>query len=222
MFRLFEFNDNRVSLATDSLKVIPEFNYILTLKYNTREGDATGIKRHQATKIFTYIYYMYDIRSPYSSIAEDKERHKKAAKDSGLGINFKPNNKEKQAIVKFKELSEYTYPEIKLLKSLKDSMEISDKFISLTNKKMLNLLEKVETVDLNELQDEDQAESILNVLSVVTSSIKEEINFVMPFIDKVKKGIQSINEIEKELMKQFKEDTVAKGGHQIGNRADPR
>lgn len=221
MFRLFEFNKGSVSLATDSLKVIPEFNYLLTLKYNIREGDSTGIKRHQATKIFTYIYYMHDIRSPYSSISDEKERHIKAAKDSGLGINFKPNNKEKEAIAKFKELSEFVYPEIKLLKSLKESMEISDRFVTLTNKKMLNFLEKVEDTNLNDLHDEDQAEAILNTLTIVTSSIKEEIKFIMPFIDQIKKGIKSISETEKDLMKQFKEESVAKGGRTIGNRAEP-
>jgi hypothetical protein len=65
----------------------------------------------------SYIYFMYDPRSPYMYITDEDSRRKEIIKEEGLSEDFKPSDKMEKAISVYKELT--TTASMRLLESMR-------------------------------------------------------------------------------------------------------
>jgi hypothetical protein len=218
MFRFFTFNEKgAVSLDNDTLKTIPEFKVLLSIKYNTGEGDAQGILKKKATKVISYIYFMYDLRSPFSQITDEEERHKNCLLSCGLGPTWKPDKYVKAAIDVYLENVDNLFPELKTLRTLKEGLGIGQRLAAFSNKRMLKLLDKLESINFDEID-----EQTLQTYEAVIASIKNELKYVLEAVPKLNASIDTVLEFESKITQDFKEKERGKGGREIGNRADPK
>jgi len=103
---LFIYEDYRLELNKPELLLIKEFAELFTLKYNSGvEGDKDGRKRLKAFRAFTYIYLVYDWKSPYSEYS-DKEKIDAAMEDSKLTQKDLDDELLTAAIIKYRSLLE--------------------------------------------------------------------------------------------------------------------
>ena len=114
---LFREENFKVVVDTE-LKLIPEFKSLIT-------RDRTADKK-TAVKEFSYIYFIYDHRSPYY-IYPEEERRLRVATDTGLGQDYKPDDKVEAAVAKYLELSKT--PTIKSLASIREGLLTSSRLI---------------------------------------------------------------------------------------------
>lgn len=112
---IFTYDNYQLDLNKPEILLVPEFNELMTLKFNSGEpGDKDGRKRLRAFKAFTYIYLMCDWKSPFSEQSE-KERHLAALESSGLAEKDLELEEIKTCAKKYLELQDTRIT--KLLKS---------------------------------------------------------------------------------------------------------
>jgi hypothetical protein len=92
--QLFEEKDGKVILSTE-LKLVPEFKRVITADKD--------IAKRGALKTFTYIYFMYDYRSPYNQALALEDRRIKVCTDLQLASGWKEDLLTKEAISKYME-----------------------------------------------------------------------------------------------------------------------
>ena len=115
--RLFREESFKVVVDTE-LRLIPEFKALLS-------RDRTADKK-QAVKEFSFIYFFHDHKSPYFIYPED-ERRLRVSNDTGLGKDYKPDEKVTAAIAKYLELSKT--PTIQSLTSIREGLLTSSRLI---------------------------------------------------------------------------------------------
>lgn len=108
---MFKLNSVGVIVIEDELLLIPEFNKIYT--------EDTTPNKVKSFKIFEYIYFMCDYKSPYNNYGAEKETHiiKDFFRDDT--INLKTPDIE-AAINKYNELKKI--PEVHVLEASRDLM----------------------------------------------------------------------------------------------------
>jgi hypothetical protein len=72
--------EGEVEFVSDEIKLVPEVQALLALKYNKGKGDADGRKKSRAMAELKYMRLAYSPRSPYSDYSEH-ERIEEAKKD---------------------------------------------------------------------------------------------------------------------------------------------
>lgn len=103
--RLFEFNDNKISLVRPEIGLYKEFSTILRRDRGTAK-DSDGRKKYRAMREFHYIYLMAD----YDSSLLDKgltgkELKEEAKSEAELPDNWKEDEFIRAAITKYKALN---------------------------------------------------------------------------------------------------------------------
>jgi len=193
MIKLFEMGDNyMVSLNKEWISTIPEFRRLLA-RDKGGPGDGSGKYKKQATREFTYIFHMYDFRSPFENYAE-KEREDEALAISGLTKAKVNSDKDLwAAIEKYQERLANSSKTLQGLRSMKYAID-----------KMYDYLE---TIDFTE---RDEKGALVNNPKTIQAIIKD-----MPSVSK------SLNELE-ELVKQEMEGEVGlRGDAEKGYDEDP-
>lgn len=103
---LFIYEDYNLQLNKPEILLIKEFAELFTLKYNANtDGDKDGRKRLKAMRACTYIYLVYDWKSPYSEYS-DSEKVEAALDDSKLSKKDIEDDLILEAAVKYKHLQE--------------------------------------------------------------------------------------------------------------------
>jgi hypothetical protein len=182
--RLFREESFKVVVDTE-LKLIPEFKALLT-------RDRTKDKK-EALKEFSYIYFIHDHKSPYYIYPED-ERRLRVATDTGLGKDYKPDDKVQAAVAKYLELSKT--PTLKSLTSIREGLLTSSRLID-------SLRERIDAA----LADPD-LEDIDPVVRSVTRMLE--------IAEKLPKAIENISTLEEKVRKEESNDTRIKGGGKKG------
>lgn len=182
--RLFREESFKVVVDTE-LKLIPEFKALLT-------RDRTKDKK-EALKEFSYIYFIHDHKSPYYIYPED-ERRLRVATDTGLGKDYKPDDKVQAAVAKYLELSKT--PTLKSLTSIREGLLTSSRLID-------SLRERIDAA----LADPD-LEDIDPVVRSVTRMLE--------ISEKLPKAIENITTLEEKVRKEESNDTRIKGGGKKG------
>tara|TARA_Y100000034_G_C6797679_1_gene357658 strand:+ start:187 stop:723 length:537 start_codon:yes stop_codon:yes gene_type:complete len=103
--------------------VIPDPNTLIIKEFKSILDADKSKKKEKAMKEFSFIYYMCDHNSPFSTY-EDKEKEKEIL--NSLGIDWKIGGKVKAAMNKYLELSETSA--VKLLKAAKESVIKLEKY----------------------------------------------------------------------------------------------
>lgn len=103
---LFTYENYQLQLNKPEIELIKEFGELFSLKYNAGvDGDKDGRKRMKAFRAFTYIYLVYDWKSPYSEYS-DKEKIEAALVDSKLDEKDIQDERIVAAIIKYRSLQE--------------------------------------------------------------------------------------------------------------------
>ena len=182
--RLFREESFKVVVDTE-LKLIPEFKALIT-------RDRTKDKK-EALKEFSYIYFCHDHKSPYYIYPED-ERRLRVSTDTGLGQDYKPDDKVKEAVRKYLELSKT--PTLKSLTSIREGLLTSSRLID-------TLRERIDAA----LADPD-----LEDIDPVTPSVTR----MLEIAEKLPKAIDNISTLEEKVRKEESNDTRIKGGGKKG------
>lgn len=182
--RLFREESFKVVVDTE-LKLIPEFKALIT-------RDRTRDKK-EALKEFSYIYFYHDHKSPYYIYPED-ERRLRVSTDTGLGKDYKPDEKVQAAVAKYLELSKT--PTLKSLTSIREGLLTSSRLID-------SLRERIDAA----LADPD-LEDIDPVVRSVTRMLE--------IAEKLPKAIENISTLEEKVRKEESNDTRIKGGGKKG------
>lgn len=172
-------------VVNTELKLIPEFKSLIT-------RDRTADKK-TAVKEFSYIYFIYDHRSPYY-IYPEEERMLRVATDTGLGQDYKPDGKVEAAVSKYLELSKT--PTIKSLASIREGLLTSSRLID-------SLRERIDAA----LTDPD-----LEDLDPIVRSVTR----MLEISEKLPKAIENITTLEEKVKKEESNDTRIKGGGKKG------
>jgi len=137
----------------------------------------------KANKELAYVYYMSDERSDYMYILDKTERHDQIVTDLSLGKWKKPSYMD-EAIEYYVRLSETT--STRLLQSTRNVIEKISHFL--------------DTVDINE-RDLKTGKPIHDISKVTAS------------VEKIPRLIKSLNEIEKEIIKE--KELKAQSGNKV-------
>lgn len=69
-----------IEFASEEIKLVPEVQALLALKYNKAKGDLDGRRRYRALAELKYLYLAYSSKGPYTDYSE-AERFEEAKKD---------------------------------------------------------------------------------------------------------------------------------------------
>jgi exonuclease VII large subunit len=149
----------------------------------------------------------------------DKELHEAACKECKLSPEFKPDKDIKAAIDKFIEIQDRLLPTLKTIHSVLKGIKMSDTIAQTILKNMENQIElyhkRIETAtERGETLNEADQILLVDKLLAQLSNL-QKIAIKMPEI------IDNLETLEERLTKENSGDTVARGGRQIGNRAEP-
>lgn len=100
---LFNIEDELPTVSSEA-RLIKEFNVIITRDRGSK-GDVQARKKKQACKELAFVYYISDHKSPYLLYPEH-EREKRIIRDLDLQDGWKVDEEIKNAIDKYKELTE--------------------------------------------------------------------------------------------------------------------
>ena len=181
--QLFKEENFKVIVNTE-LRAIPEFKRLIT-----RDKDRN---KRQALKEFSYIYFVYDYKSPYSIYSED-ERKVRVRKD----LNFDEGwmaDKDVQAATK-KYVSFLDSPTIKTLTAIREGL--------LSAAKVINALRL--RIDEALLQDDEEEPTDIG-------AIVKSVTQLIDLSEKLPKAIDTISDLEEKVKKEQSNDSRIKGG----------
>lgn len=179
---LFEKVQNEVVVSPE-LRLIPEFAAVIKAdKDRNKQG---------AVKIFAYIYFVYDYRSPYI-IFLPEERKKRVLKDLKLEEKALRAPEVVNAITVYLELNET--PVTLALTKTKDTLLTS-----------LNVLEKIRT-RIENITSEEEVDSgtLAEALDLITSTLT--------LAERIPKNITALGMLEEKIKKDLSENSKIRGG----------
>jgi hypothetical protein len=91
-----------VEFASEEIKLVPEVQALLALKYNKQKGDLDGRKRYRALAELKYVYLAYSSKSPYSDYSE-QERLEEAKLDCELAADWIESDELKAVVLKYQK-----------------------------------------------------------------------------------------------------------------------
>jgi len=183
------FREENFKIIVDpEIKLIPEF-------YALVKRDKTSDKRTSFSEL-VYIYWMYDLRSPYS-IYEEKDRSVRVAREAGLDSGWKPDKAIIKAAEKYIELSQS--PSTLSLRSTREALLTSARVVD-------RLREKIEN-DLKTLSGDTPEEGASSVSDMVSS-----VNSLLKLTEQLPKAISTIEDLEEKVKKELAINRKIKGG----------
>lgn len=123
MTELFTLGDNyMVTLNKTWISTIPEFRAILA-RDKGGPTDGSGRFKKQATREFTYIFHMYDFRSPFENYKAE-ERVSEVEEMTGITAGDVEKDEALQAaIARYKDLLDNCSPTLRGLRTLKSAVD---------------------------------------------------------------------------------------------------
>lgn len=206
-----------VIAMTPQVKEIKEFNEIV------RSDKSRG--KAFSKKVFSYMYFMYDYRSPYFSYPE-KRRSDIVIQDLSLK-DFKVNKKIQDAINKFRELRET--PSIRILNESRETLQTSVDVIKVLRREIDKAIEEVQKWKTPELMQEegeydpadlkelnDSINSNLKAKQQLIKNSVENLQNLLTLSDKIPKSINTLAELELKVRKEESGGSRIKGGGELG------
>lgn len=113
--------DGEVEFVSEEIKLVPEVQELMTLKYNKGPKDADGRKKFRMKAELKYMYLNYSRRGPYRDYSPT-ERLEESKRDCGFDTNWKESEELKAVVAKYTKASPN-----KLLRLLHTSEGVLDK-----------------------------------------------------------------------------------------------
>lgn len=179
-------NNGDLEFVMEEVKLVPEIQALLTLKYNKdTKGDMDGRKKLKALNELRYMYLVHSPKSPYRDYSE-KERTEEAKKDCNLSEHWVESPELKLVITKF-------------LKGVENRTTRSVKLIERFLEKFENHLENI---DLNE---RTAAGGVVHDPSKVMATLKNLPSFLI-----------TLQELEQQSKLGIVSTPTSKGDHELG------
>lgn len=125
--------DGEIEFVSEEVKLVPEMQALLSLKYNKQKGDNEGRKKFRALQELRYMYLAYSPKSPYRDYTT-KERIEEAKQDCNFPADWEESTELKFLIQKF----------------IKGSQSTSARSLSTTKKFLEKFEEHLNGLDLGE------------------------------------------------------------------------
>jgi hypothetical protein len=186
--RLFK-EENFQVIVEPELRLISEFKRIIT-----RDRDR---KKRGAFKELSYIYFVYDYKSPYF-IYPETERKIRVRKDLELEPGWMEDSEMKDAIKKY--ISFLDTPAIKSLIAIREGL--------LSSANVIDALRIRIDQALAETGDEEEPTDIGSIVKSVTQLIE--------LSEKLPKAIDTISDLEEKVKKEQSNESRIKGGGSKG------
>ena len=183
--------ENFQVIIDPELRTIPQFKKLIT-----RDRDR---KKRDAFKELSYIYFVYDYKSPYFIYPED-ERRVRARKDLELPPGWMEDKDMKDAIKKY--VSFLDTPAIKSLIAIREGL--------LSSAKVIDALRMRIDQSLKDATDDD-AEDPVDIGTVVKS-----VTQLIELSEKLPKAIDTISDLEEKVKKEQANESRIKGGGKKG------
>jgi len=179
-------NDGDLEFVMEEVKLVPEVQALLTLKYNKdTKGDMDGRKKLKALNELRYVYLVYSPKSPYRDYSE-KERLEEAKKD----CNF----------------SEFWVesPELKLVieKFLKGSVNRTTRSVKIIEKFLDRFETHLEGIDLDE--------------RTATQALVHNPKSIMQTLQELPSFLKTLQELEQQSKLGIVSTPTSKGDHELG------
>ena len=226
---LFVFEDGLPVINKQWVRLIPEF-YDILVRSPKIKGDSDGRDKKGAYAELAYIYFMEDYDSPYMELVE-KERKKKAIRDAkidticdvrGNSIKWVEDELFVNGRSKYRELQESSL--IRLLKEATRGINIGSNLIEFLNERvseeLIYLKGEKQLID-NEVGEDEKNKKIERINSGITLCFKA-VDDIQALIKKLPDTLDRIKEIESKIKIEESNSKIARGGHRVGNRADPK
>lgn len=193
MIKLFEMGDNNmVTLNKEWISLIPEFRRLLA-RDKGGPGDGSGKYKKQAQREFTYIFLMYDFRSPFENYP-DREREQEALRASELTKGKIESDGDIWAAIRmYEKLMEKVSPTLSSWRKMKTTVQTLEDYL--------------ENVDMTERTDTGGK----------VHSIKE----IQDGIKGMPSTHKSLIEMEEQVKKEMMDDSGLRGGATKGGDEDP-
>jgi hypothetical protein len=204
--KILKVNKGVIDWESEELQLVPEFKQLYLSDLSLSKGVASSY--------FTYIYFIGDYRSPYISL-EDDEREEKARYEAAIPQNADIPYEVTMALNKYIALQET--PSIRLLKGVKQGLDLSSRAIELITKKMSTTFNVLENYTEEELKDPDT----LARYNTMLENINKNIDTILLKAGKVSTILEQHKQIEDTVKKEQSEVSMLSGGRRKGNRMDP-
>ncbi len=93
-------DEGEIEFVSEEIKLVPELQTLLALKYNKGKGDQDGRKRYRALNELKYLYLVYSNKSPYKDYS-DADRLQEAKLDCNFSQDWEESTELKLLIPKF-------------------------------------------------------------------------------------------------------------------------
>ncbi len=176
---LFTEEEGKVKVSTE-LKLIPEFRRLI-------ERDKDRFKK-QALIDFTFIYFMWDYKSPYMLTTSEKDREAKICKEILQDNGYAPRGDADliAAVAKYQQL-QHTIT-MKSVNSTREGLFTSTRLIDILRNRLDEVIER-ETITPGTLQPQDIEAAVKNLeqLLALGTKLPTTIDVLEKLQDKVKK-----------------------------------
>lgn len=191
--QLFEEKEGKVIVATE-LKLVPEFKKIIN-------GDRDAVKRY-STKVFGYIYFMYDFKSPYMVLPE-KERRIKVIEAMQLPEGWKEDLEVADAVRRYKAFQET--PSLKMLSSLREGLFASRDAIDVITGGLSEAVQNIRNAGFEPNEEEPGSNSGID-------RVMEFIDNLFKIADKLPKMFDALKTLEDKVKTEQSEGSKIRGG----------
>lgn len=187
MNNFFIYTENGIELNEPEILLVKEFAKLFSLAFNKGEvGDKDGRKRLKAFRVMTFIYLMYNWKSPYYEFS-DRERFESALMDSDVSEDLVKHPDVQAAIAKYISLRE-----TRLTKLMRSANIAVDK-----------IRNYFETVDLNE-RDVETGKPIYSAKDVMSN------------LASLGKTVESLQQLELMIKREQAKEKGIRGGAESG------
>lgn len=211
---IFKLENNLLVIDRDEIRGVKEFRRILERDKGS-DGDADGRKKYRAFKEFYYIYYVADYKSSGNRAGDnEKNLHLQGVKYAELEPTFKPDADIKEAIRVYKEIQKLEAPSntlvIKLTKGIKLSEQVVDN--------MILGIDKI--LELNQIELQNDSPNVMAIMAN-NKALEDQLKSLTTLATAFPKTLETLEGIKTKLFKEEADSRKARGGKEIGNRADP-
>lgn len=216
---VFTVENDVLVIHKDYVRGIPEFKAILERDKGSK-SDADGRKKFRAWKEFMYLYIRASLFSyPNKGGYSEKDCHIAAVKESELEANYKPDAEMKAAIEKYKAIHKDILPTLNTIATILRGLRLAD---MIAKGIVENIEETIELVNKKKATKEHDAPVDLLQDIATTSNLISQLDQVLAIGNKLPKTIETLESLENRLKKEVEGQNIARGGHEVGNRADPK
>lgn len=178
--------DGEIEFVAEEVKLVPEVQTLMSLKYNKGLKDHDGRKKYKALTELKYMYLAYSPKSPYKDFYED-ERIAEARVDCNFPKEWRESEELKACIAKY----------------LKGSVSKITRALATTERFLEKFEKQLNSIDLNERNQ-------------MSGAVIHDPKKIMDTLKSLPDFLTTIHELEKAARNDVIAAPKSKGDHELG------